>query len=230
MEESSMSMPRRFWGVVVEPVKTFKEIREDPRAVMPIIVVLAINLLLAIWLLPQIKELTEETLKQTPNMTSEQIKAVLKWTGISTIIGAIVGPPLIWLVQAALLALFNQFSLGAAKFKQLFAVAFYAWIPAFLGGLIKSILMAVMGGKQAMAFSTSLALLLPRNTDSGFWFMLLSKFDVFGIWSLILLVLGGSIAMQKDGKKLAFYIFGLWLVYIVLTAFLAAKSGAAAGI
>ena len=225
-----MSMPRRVWGIIVEPVKTFKVIREDPRAVIPIIIVLVINLLLTIWLLPQIKEITEEALKQAPNMTPEQMKAALKWTGISAVIGAVAAPPLIWLVQAALLALFNQFSLGAAKFKQLFIIAFYAWIPAFLGGLIKSFLMAIMGVKQAMAISTSLALVLPRSTNSGFWYMLLSKFDVFNIWSLILLVLGGSIAMQKDGKRLALYIFGLWLVYIVLTAFLTAKSGAAAGL
>lgn len=230
MEEEKMILPRRIWGVIVEPVKTFQEIREDHRVFIPIIAFLAINLLLTIWLLPQIKEITAEAMKQTPNITAEQMQAGLKWTGISAMIGAVAGPPLIWLIQAALLALFNQFSLGAARFKQLFAVAFYAWIPAFLGGIIKSVLMAIMGAKQAMSVSTSLALLLPRSTDSGFWFMLLSKFDVFGIWSLILLVLGGAIAMQKDGKKLALYIFGLWLVYIVLTAFLAAKSGAAAGL
>lgn len=225
-----MSMPRRVWGVIVEPVKTFKAIREDPRAVIPIIIVLVINLLLVIWLLPQIKEIAEEAMKQTPKMTPEQMKAGLQWTGISAVIGAVALPPLIWLIQAALLALFNQFSLGTAKFKQLFVVAFFAGIPGFLGGVIKSILMAIMGAKQAMAISTSLALVLPRSTTSGFWYMLLSRFDVFGIWSLILLVLGGAIAMQKDGKKLALYIFGLWLVYAVLISLLTAKSGAAAGI
>jgi len=78
-----------------------------------------------------------------------------------------------------------------------------------------------------MAISTSLTLLLPRGTNSGFWYILFSKIDFFSIWSLILLVLGGSIAMQKDGKKLAYYVFGLWLVYIILTALLGAKSGAA---
>jgi hypothetical protein len=36
--------------------------------------------------------------------------------------------------------------------------------------------------------------------------------------------------MQKEGKKLGLFIFGIWLVYITLTALLAAKSGAAAGI
>ncbi len=230
MEENSMSMPRRFWGVIAEPMKTFQVIREDPRVLIPIIIVLAVNLLLTIWLLPQIKEISEEALKQAQTMTPEQIKTALKWTSIASIIGAVAAPPLIWLIQAALLALFNQFSIGAAKFKQLFAVAFFAWIPAFLGGLIKSVLMAMMGVKQAMAISTSLALILPRGTNSGFWFVLLSKFDFFSIWSLILLVLGGSIAMQKDSKKLACYIFGLWLVYIILMALLAAKSGAATGI
>jgi asparagine N-glycosylation enzyme membrane subunit Stt3 len=88
--------------------------------------------------------------------------------------------------------------------------------------------MAVMGVKKAMAFSTSLALILPRSVDSGFWYIFLSKIDFFNVWSLILLVLGGSVAMQKDGKKLALYIFGIWLVFIVLTALLGAKSGAAA--
>ena len=167
-------------------------------------------------------------MNQAQTMTAEQVQAALKWTGILAVIGSAVVPPLTWLIQAALLALFNQFSLGAAKFKQLFAVAFYAWIPAFLGGLIKSAFMAVMGVKKAMAFSTSLALILPRSVDSGFWYIFLSKIDFFSIWSLILLVLGGSVAMQKDGKKLALYIFGIWLIFIVVTALLGAKSGTAA--
>jgi len=222
-----MNLPRRLWGIIVEPVKTFRVICEDPRVLIPIAAVLLINLLLTIGFLPQIKEIAEEAMKQAQTMTAEQLQAAMKWTGIAAVIGAVAAPPLTWLIQAALLALFNQFSLGAARFKQLFAVAFFAWIPAFLGGLIKSVFMAILGVKQAMAISTSLALILPRSTNSGFWFVLLSKIDFFSIWSLILLVLGGSVAMQKDGKKLAYYIFGLWLVYIVLTALLGAKSGAA---
>jgi len=224
-----MSLTQRLWGIIMEPVKTFQDVCKDPRILIPAAAVLAINLVLTIWFLPQIKEITEEALKQAQTMTAEQIQATLKWTGIAAVIGSVAIPPLTWLVQAALLALFNQFSLGAAKFKQLFAVAFFAYIPAFLGGVIKSAFMAVMGVKEAMAFSTSLALLLPRSVDSGFWYVLLSKADFFNIWGLILLVLGGSIAMQqKDSKKLALYIFGIWLVFIVVTALLGAKSGAAA--
>lgn len=230
MEEKQMTVPQRLWGIIVQPVKTFQDICKDPRVLIPILALLAVEFLLSIWMLPQIKEFTAETMRQAGTVPADQMQTALKWAGISAVIGSVAGPLLIWLVQAALLALFNQFSLGAAKFKQLFAVAVYAWIPAFLGGVIKSILMGFMGVKKAMAVSTSLTLLLPRSIDSGFWYVFLSKFDVFGLWSLILLVLGGSIAMQKDGKKLAFYIFGLWLIYITLTALLAAKSGAAAGL
>lgn len=228
MEEQKTSLPQRLWGIIIEPVKTFQDVCKDPWILIPAAAVLAINLVLTIWFLPQIKEIAGEAMNQAQTMSAEQVQAALKWTGIAALIGSVAVPPLTWLIQAALLALFNQFSLGAAKFKQLFAVAFYAWIPAFLGGLIKSAFMAVMGVKKAMAFSTSLALLLPRSVDSGFWYIFLSKIDFFNVWSLILLVLGGSVAMQKDGKKLALYIFGIWLVFIVLTALLGAKSGAAA--
>jgi len=147
MEEKQITLLQRFGGVIVQPVKTFQEICKDPRVLIPIIAVLAINLLLTIWLLPQLKEFTEEAMKQAGTLTADQIKAALKWTGISALIGAVAAPPLVWLIQAALLALFNQFSLGQAKFKQLFAVAFYAYIPAFIGSVIKTVLMAVMGIK-----------------------------------------------------------------------------------
>jgi len=229
MEENVMSMPKRLWGVIVEPVKTFQAICEDPRALVPILAILGINLLLTVLFLPQIKEISAEAMAQAQTMTPEQIKAALKWVGISAVIASAAVPPLIWLVQAALLALFNQFTLGVGNFKQLYVVSFFAWMPAFLGGLVKTGLMAVMGVKQAMAVSTSLALVLPKGTNSGFLFMLLSKIEVFNIWSLILLVLGGSVAMKKDSKQVALYIFGIWLVYILLTAFLAAKTGKAPG-
>ncbi len=227
MEEQKMSWPQRLWGIIVEPVKTFQDVCKDPRVLIPIAAVLAINLVLTIWFLPEIKAITEEAMNQTQTMSAEQIQAALKWTAIAVILGSVAIPPLSWLIQAALLALFNQINLGVAHFKQLFAVAFYAWIPAFLGGLIKSAFMAVMGVEKATTISTSLALLLPRSADSGFWYIFLSKIDFFSIWSLILLVLGGSIAMQKNSKNLAFFIFGIWLVFVILTALLGAKSGTA---
>lgn len=224
-----MSLPERMWGVIAEPVKTFQAIREDPRGLIPILVILGINLVLTFLLLPQIKEIAAEAMTQAQSMTPEQIQVAMKWVGISTVLAAVLLPPIIWLVQAALLSLFNQISLGEANFKQLYIIAFFAWIPAFIGGFIKSVLIPIMGAKKAMAVSTSLVLLLPRSTDSGFLFTLFSKVDFFSVWSLILLALGGSVAMKKEGQKVALYIFGLWLIYIVIIAFIAAKSGKAPG-
>jgi len=82
-------------------------------------------------------------------------------------------------------------------------------------GLIKT-----MGYKAALQVSTSLAVFLNTANQTSFLYRLLGQIDLFSIWGLVLLILGGSLAMKKRVGGLAIYSGTIWLVYVVVMALL----------
>ncbi|NLW43907.1 MAG: hypothetical protein GXY92_01840 [Syntrophomonadaceae bacterium] len=230
MDDQKLNAGRKLWGVIVSPAPTFRLIGEDPRILAPALLVIAVDVLLAWLIIPETLAYTKSVLESTgETLTADMLNATLTWTKVSVIAGAAFLPPLIWLVQAVLLWLVKQFTVGEATFKQLYAVSFFAWIPPFLGSAIKSVLVKIGGIDLMMSIKTSLALFLPPSIESGFWFLMLSKMDFFTIWGLVLLALGGAVVMKKEFKNTAPYIFGIWLVYIVIVAYLSSKFGNLAG-
>lgn len=230
MEENKLTGWARFWGVIVNPVPTFKAIGEDPRILLPALVIIAINVLLAWLIIPETIAYTETLLESSGQaMSGEALNAALTGTKVSIIVGSALMPPLIWLVQAALLAVVKQFTVGEATFKQLYAVSFFAWLPPFLGSAIKSVLVKMVGFDSAMAVQTSLALFLPSSIKSGFWLVLLSKVDFFVLWGLVLLSLGGATVMKKEPWKTGIYVFAAWLICAAVVAFLSSKFASVPG-
>ncbi|WP_054698023.1 YIP1 family protein [Syntrophomonas palmitatica] len=229
-EEISMSMGQRFWSIIVSPVKTFKSIGENPQILFPALIMIVLYTLTIVLILPETKEFTREMLMKNPNFTPEMLEAGLKSVVITAVIGALLVPPLIWLVQAVVLVIFNQFSIGQANFKQLYAVSIFAWLPVIIGAIVKSVMVKFMGMKAITSIKTSLALVLPSDTNSGYLFNALNSVDLFVVWGLILLSLGGAVVMNKDSKKVGLYIFGLWVLYTAVKVVVATKFAPAAGL
>jgi len=230
VEDQNLNAGRKLWGVIVNPAPTFRLIGEDTRILAPALLVIAVNVLLAWLIIPETIAYTKSALESTgETIPTEMLNATLTWTKVSVIAGSALMPPLIWLVQAVLLWLVKQFTVGEATFKQLYAVSFFAWIPPFLGGVIKSVLVKIGGFDLMMSVKTSLALFLPPSIESGFWFVLLTMMDFFTLWGLVLLSLGGAVVMKKEFRNTAPYVFGIWLAYIVVVAYFSSKFGNLAG-
>lgn len=228
VNEESMSMGKRFLGVLVSPGKTFKAIGEDPRILIPGIIFIVISALLTALIIPETQELTKMLMQKNPQMTPDMIEKSVKWAGIGAVFSAIFGIPIIWLIQAGLLALYNQLSIGQATFKQLFAVAIFSSIPSLINSVLVVGLTKVMGAKSMLSIKTSLALLLPPGQDSGFLYNFLNAANLFTIWVLVLISIGGGVMMNKDAKKVGIYIFALWLAFILISSIFATKFGTGA--
>lgn len=220
-----MSMGNRFVGVLFAPVKTFKAIGEDPRILVPAVVFVVAVALLTALIIPETQELTRMIMQKNPQVTADMIEKSVKWAGIGAIVGAVVGMPILWLIQAGLLALFNQLSIGQATFKQLFAVAIFSSMPSLINSIVTAGLTKAMGAKSMLSIKTSLALLLPPSQDSGFLFNFLNSANLFTIWALVLLSIGGGVVMNKEGKKVGIYVIAFWLVFILASSILSTKYG-----
>jgi hypothetical protein len=217
MEETKLSVTQRFSKLLSAPEEAFQDIVDDPRILWPGLIIIVLSLLLTFLVLPETKDFTAETLIAS-GQTPDQIALAMKFLLPGAVIGAVLGLPLVWLVQAGLIALYNQFIVGQAHFKQLFAVAIFSGIPSLIKAVISTGLIKIMGYKAALQVNTSLALFLATSDQNSFIYRLLNQFDFFSIWGLVLLIRGGSLAMKKRAGGLAIYMITIWLLYVVVIA------------
>ncbi len=215
MEENKMSMPERFLKVLTAPGEAFRVIVADPRILWPGLVIISISLLLAILAIPEFKQYTAETLVAS-GKSLDQVALAMKIVVPGALVGTILAMPMVWLAQAGILALYNQFSVGEARFKQLLAVAIFSGVPSIIKSVISTGLIKTMGYKAALQVSTSLALFLGTASQTSFLYRLLGQIELFSIWGLVLLILGSSLAMKKKVKGLAIYLATIWLIYVVV--------------
>lgn len=123
-------------------------------------------------------------------------------------------------------ASFN-FGLGArTTYGQMFAVSMYAGLPRLLTGLL-SIITLLFGGNvesydMRNPVGTNLAYYMP---DSAPWLKaFLSFFDIIGLWSLALLVIGTAIVAKVPRGKAAAVVVGWWAIGLVVMVGIAAAT------
>lgn len=112
-----------------------------------------------------------------------------------------------------------NFGFGArATFKQMFAVCMYAGLPRVLIGIL-TIITLFFGSNQE-----SFDIRNPVGTNLGYYFpdaapwlrVFLSFFDVIGLWSLALTILGAAIVAKVSKAKAATVVVGWWVVAMIL--------------
>ncbi|MHB8124995.1 MAG: YIP1 family protein [Desulfitobacteriaceae bacterium] len=214
-----MSMAKRFGKVLSSPREAFAAIAQDPRILWPGLIIIAISLILTLVTIPETKVFTEQTLAAS-GMSPDQIALAMKYMMPVAVIGTIFAMPLFWLVEAVILVLYNQFSVGEARFKQLFSVAIFSGVPLIIKAVISTGLIKTMGYKAALQVSTSMAIFWGNADSSNFLYRLLGQIELFSIWGLILLILGGAIAMKKKPPGLAIFLGVIWIIYVVVMALL----------
>lgn len=208
------------WG---GPRKTFEDIIAAPKLTGIIILLLGISLILAVLMLPKIKEFTIATLQSMPNaagMPASAVNAAVTTTMIAVLVGSIATPLITWLILAALLSLFNSFSGEKTSFKTFFNICVYSYLPVMIASIVKSGLIMSSPARNMRDISTSLALFLPVDKIGDRLYMFLLQIDPFLIWSLVLLALGSSLAMKVAFKKTAVYTGALWILYVLAMTFL----------
>lgn len=218
-----MSLWEKCIKVITSPRKAFAAIAQDPRFLWMALILIVITVLSVIIIIPETKEITEQMLLKSGS-TPDQIAMSMGFITVGAVIGGLLALPITWLVKAAILALYNQISVGEARFKQLFAVAVFSGIPGTILGILSTVLIKTLGYESAMKVTTSLAIFMGTADTTSFLYRLLQKIELFSIWGLILFILGGAIAMKKKPRGLAIYIGVIWIVFIIISAILGGRA------
>jgi hypothetical protein len=215
---ASWNLPQRIWHVFLAPSRVFQQLRERPRLLGMILVLVVVQLVAGALAMDLVEQSQIEKLSEMERLTPEQIQQQAK---IAKYSAPLVGPVftvvgLILLPALALLVL-GKAQGGTATYKQLTAGLAHVTAVIIPETIIK---LPIMLSQGRMDIQFSLAALLSEDQKKTFLYNLLAQVDVFQIWRVWLAALALSILGGIPMKKSAVGVFSLWAAWSLLAAVL----------
>ena len=236
-EGPGLSQVERVVDTFVAPSKTFTDILRNRSWWLPFLLTVIVSLGVTFTVGQQTgwERVVENQIQASPkqqdamaSLTPEQHAARLHGMTVGYRYTSYAFPVLVLLFSAiaafGLWATFN-FVLGAqTTFGEMFCLWMYCSLPKLLIGLLTIVTLLFGGNAEAFDLKN------PVGTNLGYYFpdagaglkAALGFFDVLGIWSLILLIIGTAIVAKVSRGKAAAAIIGWWVLILIISAAAAA--------
>ena len=213
----------RVIGVLISPGATFASIARQPDFWVPVILLVVVSLVAGIILAQRVdfvapmREQMEERgapqsqIESTVRFMTPFFKGISYASPILAIIFLLV-------ISAAMLLAFRAMG-GEGDFRQAFAVTAYAWMPEVIKSAITTIIVASKSGLTAVDLATVVRSnpgFLVTMKEHTFLFSLLTSIDVFGIWTLVLFVIGFAYVSKFSKAKSAAIVITVRLIVLLL--------------
>ncbi len=242
-EAAGLSQIERVVDAFTAPSKTFEDIKRGNRSWWLPFIVMALFGYIFFAVVSQkvgmqqvmdnqirLSPKTQERMAQMPPEQRERANKI----SIAIVQGTFLVTPLIGLAGAAIIALglwgtINFVFGGKAKYGQIFAVSYYAWLPSIVKALLGVVVL--YAGMAPESFNvknfapTNLGAFMDPTSASPALYSLASSLDIVTIWMLVLMGMG--IATVAGVKRSSGYIavFGWWAVFVLIGVGWAAAFG-----
>jgi hypothetical protein len=232
-EETSareMGVFSRITGIFTSPRETFGSIDQKPTWLVPFLIVVIIAIVLNFLALDigmkyQIAkmEAKEMSAEQIDNMQS-RMEGPLKYVQIVAIP---VVTLILWVILAGILLFCgNTIMGGESTFKKVYSIVAWSSLVTMVGAILKTFLILSKGTVHGVTISLAILLPTPELGESTpILYRLLSKFDPFTIWELILWIIGLAVVYRFTTKKSATLVLFLWAIWIVISVALGSVLG-----
>ena len=238
-EAGGLSQVERVVDTFVAPSKTFRDILRSTSWWLPFILLTVVTMA-STYVIDQkigFDRVAEQSIAQSASaeeqmasLPAAQRAAAIHRVAVGQKYGSYAAAVII-LIIVAFIALLNwaslNFGLGAkTTYAQNFAVCMYAGLPKIFIGLLNIVF--VYAGVNTENFDLN----NPVGTNIGYYLsssphwvqMAGSFFDIFGLWTLALTVIGLSIIAKKSKAQAAIVAVGWWLIgLLVLTGMTMAR-------
>jgi len=232
MENSSFG---RIISVLFSPKKTFEAIAERPTWAVAMITLAAIGAIVAIALFSKVdmtQMILEGAAQRGQDVTEEQAEKIAAFSRYSAPIGAAVWNILFYFAAALIFWVAFKVLGSELGYKKSLAVTVHGMAPALVAGLLSLVVVMtkseisvaqLQGGKVLLS---NLGALAPEGASPAV-VALLSSFDIFALWIVVLLVIGyRTVAKTSRGSTIA-VVVAAWLVAVGIGAGLATLRGGA---
>jgi hypothetical protein len=212
--------------VVLAPSDTFEDVRERPRWLIPLIVVMGATLIVSYFMMPLYSEMQRAGVLAS-EMTPEQREQALRGMEAFKWIGLAAGPIMVGIVSALIALLFwGWAAISGARdpqYKVAFTAMVYANVIQILQAVAQAIVVAVKGAEQVAleggAPTFGLALFLERGDMPRLLYGLLANVNFFSIWAAIVMAIAGVVALRMSKGAAYGFAIVMWLIGGVILAF-----------
>ena len=201
-----------------EPTAVFKELAARPRALVPILCLIASATLTAVAMPSRVLqeqaraslEYVQESGGLTADQVQERVDNASSTVGRLTIFGAgvVAGPLMLVLTAWVLMLIFGATTADPLRFNDEFAIVAHAYMITIAGGVLTMVLLAFAGFDEVQL---SLGFLFDKES-SPFLYRFTNQVNLFGAWNVYVLALGNQVRTKAKGVGGALIIVGgLWL-------------------
>ena len=215
----------RLIGVLFSPDATFASIARKPDWVVPLVLYLVVGIFGGIVFAQKVDFLSaaRAQMEAQGKASPEQIDRALNIQKYVTKIVSYASPLftlIFFVVGAALLMLAYRVMGGEGEFGHYFSVFLYAWVPRFIQSCILTAIIAFRSGLTdaqllPVLVRSNLGFLADMKTQPVL-FSLLSSFDIFTIWSIVLMIIGFAYVSRFSKGKSAGILITLWALVIAI--------------
>lgn len=224
--KKEMGFFEKLADIFISPRETFEALDRKPTWLIPFIIlaVLAIGMTFLtrdirmqdFMTQIQASDLPQEQIDQITARTESQSQGIGQYLQIAGIPVALF---IVWALLAGILLFTGNTILGGkSTFKKMLSMVSWSSLIGILSMIIQTVLIRMKG--TARGVTTSLALLLADpepGAKPSFLFRLLSKFDVFTIWEMVLWAIGTSVLYRFSMKKSAGMVAALWVLWVIIS-------------
>jgi hypothetical protein len=222
-EESTMGGLSKVVNIFFEPRRVFLSLKIKPTWLVPVIIVAVLGVGFFYYTFPYIMNEQVQNIRDNDRIPEEQKERIIErigeakhppiWQMAIAPVGTLIS---LVIVAAVLFFVFNVLMGGDSGFRRVFSVYCYSSLIAIPAMIVKFPLVMMKGNINVQ---TSLALLLSPDAKGSFLYSVLSSFDIFTLWQLILASLGLGVMYKFSTKKAFTTVAVLWIIWIL------AKSG-----
>jgi hypothetical protein len=234
MNDSSIA---RVVGVLFSPTRTFEVIRERPTWLVAVVVLVAVSMISGYFVVQKldIEDVVRSSIGNSSRQLSEdQLEQAIaiqeKVIPVISIAGPVVFLPAACLLTALLFWVLLKMLGGEISYKASFAATVHGLVPTGISALLS---LPVVLSRSELGFeevrsgsilASNLAVFASEETSNAMR-TLLASFDVFSIWSVVLLTIGFGVVARVSRAKATAAVIGLWVVFILFKVGAAAISG-----
>lgn len=218
-----MSTMQKIIGIYSAPRRTFEAIDQNPTWFLPFIIGVVFFLIFQFLTVDLQMDYRMEMMEARGDIPQEQMDvAKAQMQGPFKYIGFVAGP-IVWLIMILIIAaLFyvagNLMIGGDTSFKKVFAIVAWTGLIGVISFIIMTLLILSKGTMHGVALDLSILLDTPAiGEDKSTLYRILSKFDVFVIWEIVLYIIGMSVTYKATVKKAAVPILSLWALWIIVS-------------
>jgi hypothetical protein len=218
----------RFAGALFSPGETFERIARRPDVLWPLIIMVVIGYISTAVIVPRLDlesmaaTQAEQIRKKNPNLSDADLERIQKFGAAGTKVTMWIAPVLsvlFYMLIAGVLLLAFRMMGGEGTFKQALSSSIYAWTPMLLFSIIMLVVVLARGTFDPMTAATivkSNPAFLVDMKEQPILFSLLGSFDIFTIWTVVLLIFGFATLARTSKGKAAGIVISLWVLFIVI--------------